>query len=117
VTACRLATSPTRTSPFLAKATIEGVVLIPSAFAITTGSPPSRIETQLFVVPKSIPTVLDIIYILLLVVIYVTMKQIIIFQLCPDFKKYHIKKSFSFKEITYIRNYEGNWRERRARTH
>ena len=33
----------------------------PSALAITDGSPPSNTATQLFVVPKSIPTALAII--------------------------------------------------------
>src|SRR5471032_1684333 len=56
VTACRLATSPTRTSPFLANATTEGGVRDPSAFAMTVGSPPSRTATTEFVVPRSIPT-------------------------------------------------------------
>src|SRR5690349_13286333 len=56
VTACRLATSPTSTSPFLAKATTDGVVLAPSALATTVGSPPSRTATTEFVVPRSIPT-------------------------------------------------------------
>src|SRR6476619_3030583 len=56
VTACRLATSPTRTSPFLANATTEGVVRAPSALAMTVGSPPSRTATTEFVVPRSIPT-------------------------------------------------------------
>src|SRR5262245_4082744 len=56
VTACRLAISPTRTSPFLANATTEGVVRDPSAFAITVGSPPSRTATTELVVPRSIPT-------------------------------------------------------------
>jgi hypothetical protein len=37
------------------KPTIEGVVLPPSALAITTGSPPSITATHEFVVPKSIP--------------------------------------------------------------
>jgi len=36
--------------------TTDGVVLAPSAFGITTGSPPSRTTTTEFVVPKSIPT-------------------------------------------------------------
>ena len=58
VTDWRFATSPTRTSPFFAKATIDGVVRAPSALAITVGSPPSRTLTQLFVVPRSIPTAL-----------------------------------------------------------
>jgi hypothetical protein len=39
---------------------MEGVVRAPSAFAITAGSPPSNTETQLLVVPKSIPTALAI---------------------------------------------------------
>ena len=56
VTACRLATSPTRTSPFLAKATMDGVVREPSALAMTAGSPPSRTATQELVVPRSMPT-------------------------------------------------------------
>ncbi len=56
VTACRLATSPTSTSPDLAKATTDGVVRAPSAFAMTVGSPPSRTATTEFVVPRSMPT-------------------------------------------------------------
>ena len=42
VTAWRLATSPTSTSPFLAKATTLGVVREPSEFAMTSGSPPRQ---------------------------------------------------------------------------
>ena len=56
VTACRLATSPTRTSAFLANATTDGVVREPSALAMTVGSPPSRMATTELVVPRSIPT-------------------------------------------------------------
>src|SRR5690606_11410106 len=56
VTACRLATSPTRTSPVLENATTDGVVRAPSAFAMTVGSPPSRTATTELVVPRSIPT-------------------------------------------------------------
>src|SRR5215213_7746090 len=56
VTACRLATSPTSTSPFLAKATTDGVVLAPSALVMTVGSPPSRTLTTELVVPRSMPT-------------------------------------------------------------
>ncbi len=56
VTAWRLATSPTRTSPFFANATTLGVVREPSEFAMTSGSPPDRTETTEFVVPRSIPT-------------------------------------------------------------
>src|SRR5918997_5688593 len=59
VTACLLASCPTRRSPlFLSNATTEGVVLSPSEFVITTGSPPSRTATQLLVVPRSMPMVL-----------------------------------------------------------
>ena len=56
VTAWRLATSPTSTSPFLAKATTDGVVREPSALVMTVGSPPSRTQTTEFVVPRSMPT-------------------------------------------------------------
>src|SRR4051794_24289577 len=56
VTAWLLADWPTRTSPFLAKATTEGVVREPSEFAMTVGSPPSRTVTTELVVPRSIPT-------------------------------------------------------------
>src|SRR6476620_741603 len=59
VTACRSATSPTSTSPFLANATMDGVVREPSALAMTVGSPPSRTETTEWVVPRSIPTARD----------------------------------------------------------
>ena len=67
VTACLFASSPTRRSlalleVALVKATTDGVVLAPSAFAITTGSPPSITATHEFVVPKSIPITFDIIY-------------------------------------------------------
>src|SRR5437588_10097513 len=53
--AWRLATSPTRRSPLLLIATIEGVARAPSAFGITTASPASITATHEFVVPKSIP--------------------------------------------------------------
>src|SRR3954463_15506481 len=56
VTAWFLADWPTRTSPFLAKATTEGVVRDPSELAMTVGSPPSRTVTTELVVPRSIPT-------------------------------------------------------------
>ncbi len=56
VTAWRLATSPTSTSPFLANATTLGVVREPSAFAMTSGSPPDRTATTELVVPRSMPT-------------------------------------------------------------
>ena len=60
VTACLFAGSPTSLSPFLVNATTDGVVLIPSAFGITTGFPPSITATQLLVVPKSIPIIFPI---------------------------------------------------------
>src|SRR5215218_7769132 len=56
VTAWRLATSPTRTSPPLAKATTDGVVREPSALGMTVGSPPSSTATTELVVPRSMPT-------------------------------------------------------------
>ena len=58
ITAWRLATVPTSRSPDSVKATTDGVVLPPSAFSRTVGSPPSRTATQEFVVPRSIPIVL-----------------------------------------------------------
>jgi hypothetical protein len=58
MTAWRFATVPTRRSPESVKATTDGVVRPPSAFSRTVGSPPSRMATQEFVVPRSIPMVL-----------------------------------------------------------
>src|ERR1700676_3509805 len=55
VTAWRLATSPTRRSPLLLTATIDGVVRAPSALGMTTGSPPSMTAMHELVVPRSIP--------------------------------------------------------------
>ncbi len=46
-------------SPFL-KATTEGVVRFPSGFGIIFDSVPSRTATAEFVVPRSIPIILDI---------------------------------------------------------
>src|SRR5438105_9742092 len=56
VMAWRLATSPTSTSPFFAKATTDGVVREPSALGMTTGSPAWKTQTTELVVPRSIPT-------------------------------------------------------------
>src|SRR3954452_9265978 len=64
VMAWRLATSPTRTSPPFEKATTDGVVRDPSAFGMTTGSPPSRTETTELVVPRSMPTALGMVVLL-----------------------------------------------------
>src|SRR5215207_6051896 len=60
VTACRLATVPTRRSPLPVKATTEGVVRAPSAFSTTVGSPPSSTAMHELVVPRSMPIVLPI---------------------------------------------------------
>ena len=60
VIAWRFATSPTSTSPDLANPTMEGVVRPPSAFGMTVGSPASKNATTELVVPRSIPTALDI---------------------------------------------------------
>src|SRR3546814_6414826 len=60
VTAWRFAGWPFRRSPSFAKATIDGVVRVPSTFSITLGFPPSITATQLFVVPRSIPITLAI---------------------------------------------------------
>ena len=48
----RFAGSPTFRSPFSVNATIDGVVLLPSLLAITTGSLPSITATQELVVPR-----------------------------------------------------------------
>ena len=58
VTACRLATWPTRRSPDLVKATTDGVNRPPSGLVMTTGSPPSMTATTELVVPRSIPMIL-----------------------------------------------------------
>src|ERR1700689_3254243 len=62
VTAWRLATVPTKRSPEAVKATTEGVVRPPSEFSITVGSPPSSTAMHEFVVPRSIPMVLAIVW-------------------------------------------------------
>src|SRR5208283_1962511 len=60
VTAWRLAAWPTRRSPLLVKATIDGVVRAPSEFSRTTGSPFSMMAMQELVVPKSMPKIFAI---------------------------------------------------------
>src|SRR5271155_3015540 len=55
VTAWRLAGWPTRRSPSSLKATIDGVVRIPSAFSMTFAVLPSITATHELVVPRSIP--------------------------------------------------------------
>src|SRR5471032_2077902 len=65
VTAWRLATVPTRRSPEPVKATTDGVVRPPSAFSMTVGSPPSKTAMHELVVPRSIPIVLPMCFVLL----------------------------------------------------
>src|SRR5690606_37164219 len=55
VMACRRATWPTSRSPSFVNAPTDGVVRPPSAFGITTGSPPTITATTEFVVPRSMP--------------------------------------------------------------
>src|SRR6266849_8560609 len=55
--ACLRASVPTSLSPVFVNATTEGVVREPSAFGMTTGSPPSMTAMTELVVPRSIPTV------------------------------------------------------------
>src|SRR5258705_10944667 len=62
VIACRLATSPTSTSPVFENATTDGVVRAPSALGMTEGSPASSTATTELVVPRSMPTALDMWY-------------------------------------------------------
>src|SRR5512145_1984650 len=59
VTACRFATCPTSRSPSLVNATTDGVVRPPSAFGMTTGSPPSMTATTELVVPRSMPMIFE----------------------------------------------------------
>src|SRR5262245_27964135 len=60
VTAWRLAGRPTSLSSSSVKATIEGVVLAPSAFSSTLGLEPSITATHELVVPRSMPMTLAI---------------------------------------------------------
>ncbi len=55
VTAWRLAGWPTSRSPSSVKATMDGVVRMPSAFSMTFGVLPSITATHELVVPRSIP--------------------------------------------------------------
>ena len=58
VTPWRLAGRPTSRSPSSVKATIDGVVLAPSAFSSTLGLVPSMTATHELVVPRSMPMTL-----------------------------------------------------------
>jgi hypothetical protein len=66
VIACLLATWPTSISPVLLTDTTDGVVREPSELGMTTGLPPSMVDTHEFVVPKSIPITLVIAHFLLI---------------------------------------------------
>src|SRR5215472_14858946 len=54
--ACRRAIWPTSRSPVFVKPTTEGVSRLPSALAMTVGSPPMIAAITELVVPRSIPT-------------------------------------------------------------
>src|SRR5215470_6746157 len=58
--ACRRAIWPTSRSPVFVKPTTEGVSRLPSALAMTVGSPPMIAAITELVVPRSIPTTLAI---------------------------------------------------------
>src|SRR5216684_8729109 len=62
--AWRFAIWPTSRSPFSVNPTTDGVVRFPSALAMTTGSPPDMMATQEFVVPRSIPITLPMVFLL-----------------------------------------------------
>jgi hypothetical protein len=62
--ACLLPGKPTTLSPVFVKPTTDGVVLLPSALLMTLGSLPSITATHEFVVPKSIPITLAIVFLL-----------------------------------------------------
>lgn len=70
VTAWRFAGTPTRRCPSLVKATMEGVVRMPSLFSSTLGELPSMMATQEFVVPRSMPTMLPAALLCLAVLFY-----------------------------------------------
>ena len=63
--ACRLARIPTSRSPVLLTATTEGVVRLPSLFSMIDGSPPLITATAELVVPRSIPSIVLICFLLL----------------------------------------------------
>src|SRR5260370_37562224 len=62
VTAWRLAGWPVSLTPSSVKATIDGVVGIPSAFSMTLGVLPSITATHELVVPRSIPMTLPMVF-------------------------------------------------------
>src|SRR3989338_5264337 len=60
---CRLASTPVRRSPVLETATTDGVVRFPSAFSRMRGSPPSMTAIAEFVVPRSMPSILLMLFV------------------------------------------------------
>src|SRR3569623_874471 len=64
VTAWRLAEAPTRISPSSWYATIDGVVRAPSLFSITLGVLPSITATHDLVVPRAMPMILPMFFLL-----------------------------------------------------
>src|SRR6187549_3341325 len=64
VTAWRLAEAPTRISPSSWYATIDGVVRAPSLFSMTLGVLPSMMATHELVVPRSMPMILPMFFLL-----------------------------------------------------
>lgn len=62
VTAWFFAALPTTRSPSLRKPSTDGVVRSPSAFTRISGSEPSMTAMAEFVVPKSMPRILAIVY-------------------------------------------------------
>src|SRR3989344_5365093 len=65
VTPWRRARSPTSRSPVLLVATTDGVVRAPSAFSSICGSPPAITAIAELVVPKSIPSIFAIHFLLI----------------------------------------------------
>src|SRR3989338_11455560 len=81
VTAWRFARRPTSRSPVFDVATTEGVVRAPSAFSIISGSPPFTMAIAELVVPRSIPSILLIVIIVICFTVYfVNLTRIFNFQ-------------------------------------
>ncbi|MBS1226334.1 MAG: hypothetical protein H6R32_268 [Candidatus Aminicenantes bacterium] len=64
VTRWRLATWPTSISPLAENATTDGVVRPPSSLGMTVVFSPSWIATTEFVVPRSMPIIFDMLFLL-----------------------------------------------------
>jgi hypothetical protein len=88
VIACRFAGSPTFRSPFSVNATIDGVVLLPSLFGITTGSFPSITATHEFVVPRSMPIIFPIVcFVYVLIFLFGSVKFILPVNDCAKYRQ------------------------------